>query len=142
MPGSYTMNLYRGDTYHWKFVVWQDTAMTIPADLTGVTAKSQIRDKPSGAFIVDLVVNVVLPNTITADLAQVDSQRLLPPACAWDLQLTYPNGDVITILAGAVNVTPDITDSTPGGLTKRAADAKGKYEAWREKQAAAAAAAE
>lgn len=111
-PGKCPLSLYRGDTYAWRFVFWTDPEKTVPADLTGVTPKAEIRDKPGGTVIVPLACVVELPNVITAKL-DAPASALLPSTAAWDLQLTFPNGDVATALAGPVAVTPDITDSTP-----------------------------
>lgn len=112
IPAKCPLTLYRGDTWSARFVFWADTAMSIPADLTGVAPKAEFRDRPGGAVIVPLVCAVELPNVITGSLDAASSARL-PAAAAWDLQLTYGTGDVRTVLAGAVAVTPDVTDSTP-----------------------------
>lgn len=109
-PGNLPLTLYRGDSRRWRFQLWSDVEKTAAVDLTGVTAKSEIRDRPSGAIIVALEIAVELPNTIVANLLPAAS-RNLPPAGVWDLQLTYEAGDVVTILAGPVTVTPDVTDS-------------------------------
>lgn len=109
-PGGFPLTLYRGDSYRWSFVLWADAAKTAPADLTGVVAKAEIRDKPNGTKVVALTCHVNLPNTITAILDAASSVQL-PLTGAWDLQLTYPDGQVATVLAGAVTVTPDVTDS-------------------------------
>lgn len=84
---------------------------SVPLDLTNVVAKSEIRDRPAGAIIVPFQCTVTLPNNIALVLLATDSKNL-PAQGAWDLQLTYPSGDVATVLAGPVAVTPDITDST------------------------------
>jgi hypothetical protein len=114
-PSPFSLNIYRGDSGRWRFAFFTDTANTQPADLTGVTAKSQIRDKPGGAQITNLICTVTLPNIVDVQLAATDSQ-LLPAKGAWDLQLTYVSGQVSTPAAGPVTVTPDVTDSIPGGL--------------------------
>ena len=119
-PGKLALSLYRGDSYRWSFLLWTDTAKTIPADLTGVIAKAEIRDKPGGNMIVPTVCTVVLPNTITMVLDALDSQ-LLPPAGVWDLQLTYPTGEVATVLAGAVTTTADVTDSATSRMLRSVA---------------------
>lgn len=111
-PGSYSLLIYRGDTYRWRFTLYQDLAQTVAADLTGVTASSQIRDKPGGTQAAALSCTVTLPNIIDAVLAAIDCAAL-PASGAWDLQLTYASGDVATVLAGPVNVTPDVTDVIP-----------------------------
>jgi hypothetical protein len=119
MPGPYSLVLYRGDTAHWRFILWLDTAKTQPADLTGATAKAQIRDKPAGAVIVELVCTVELPNVVVMDLDAAASSTL-PPKGVWDLQMTYASGDIVTILAGSVTVTPDVTDSTAAAVAAQA----------------------
>jgi hypothetical protein len=116
-PGSFPLSLYRGDTYHWKFTLWSDAAKTTPVDLTGVTAKAEIREKPGGSTIVPLVCSVVMPNVINASLTSVASITV-PTTGVWDLQLTYLSGDVTTVLAGSVSVTADVTDSTQPPLTR------------------------
>jgi hypothetical protein len=108
-PGFYGLLLYRGDTYRWRFTLYDDIEQTIPSDLTGVSVASQIRDKPGGTYICALSCTVTLPNVIDAVLAASDC-GLLPSSAVWDLQLTYATGEVHTVLAGPVNVTSDVTD--------------------------------
>ena len=109
-PGKYALAIYRGDSYHWQFKLWADTAKTVPVDLTGVTVKAEIRDKSGGAILGTLTCVVTMPNIIDASLAADDSALL--KSGVWDLQLTYTGGAVSTVLAGAVTVTADVTDST------------------------------
>lgn len=101
--------IYRGDTYRWRIAFW--LSATVPCDLTGVTAKAEIRDRPGGSTIVALHCTVELPNLVWMELLAPVS-RTLPLLGAWDLQLTYASGDVQTVLAGPVTVTADVTDST------------------------------
>jgi hypothetical protein len=110
-PGVYNLALYRGDTYRWQFLLWADVAKTEPADLTDVTVKAEIRDKPGGAIITPLPCTITAPNIIDAVLSSAACQALDAKG-SWDLQLTYASGDVATVLAGAVTVTADVTDST------------------------------
>lgn len=111
-PGKFPLNLYRGDTYRYQFRLWKDTAQTVPADLTGAAAKAEIRDRPGGTLIAVFVCNVVVPNIVDIVLDAADCAKL-PSSAMWDLQLTYANGDVATMVAGPVNVTPDVTSSAP-----------------------------
>lgn len=107
-PGRLALALYRGDTYRWQFRLWQDTARTLPSDLVGATAVSQIRDRPGGRLIVSLACTITPPNTIDAVLVSADSAKL-PGTGAWDMQVTYASGDVATVLAGPVNTVVDVT---------------------------------
>ena len=108
-PGKYTLTIYRGDSLKRTFILWTDTAKTEPLDLTDVTVKAEIRDKPGGTLQGELTCVVSLPNTIDASMTATETATLTNGA--WDLQLTYLNGDVATVLAGLVNVTADVTDS-------------------------------
>lgn len=112
MPAALPLTLYRGDTARWQFKLWADTGKTQPVDLTGVTPKAEIRDKPGGTVKGALDCVVELPNIINASLDPAVS-RNLPSKASWDLQLTYASGDIETVLAGPVSVTPDVTDSAP-----------------------------
>jgi hypothetical protein len=112
-PGRYDLALYRGDSYAWTFRLWEDTGRTDPTDLTGATAAAELRDKPNGAVIVTLGCVITLPNIISVELP-ADSWPDLPVTlAAWDLELTYAaTGQVHTVVAGSVAVTPDVTGST------------------------------
>ena len=112
IPGKYSLSLYRGDTWRVQFRLWTDVDKTEPADLTGVTVASEIRDKSGGLKITPITLVVTLPNMINASLAP-DETAHLPASAYWDLQLTLANGDIQTILAGTVTVVSDITASIP-----------------------------
>ena len=112
-PGSYNLDLYRGDTYKWQFQLFQDNDQTQPVNLTGATLKSEIRDKTAGTVVIpitctlsatptDGIINAVLAATAFAGM---------PQHGVWDLQVTFSNGDIHTVLAGTVTVTADVTDS-------------------------------
>ena len=108
MPANYALDLYRGDSYHWQFRFWQDDTKTLPTDLTGVVAASQIRGS-SDVLLVTLTCAITLPNLIDVTLPAADSKKLSSKAQRWDLQLTYADGSVWTPAAGAVNVSTDAT---------------------------------
>ena len=113
MPMSYQFNLYRGDTKRWRFLFWNDAAKTDAADLTGVTALSEIRDKTDGATIViPLTCTVTLPNIVDVFLSADNSAMLPAKGGVWDLQLTYLSGDVMSPVCGAVSVRADVTQPT------------------------------
>ena len=110
-PGSLPLVIYRGDSYRWQLTLWQDPEKTIPTDLTGVTGKAEIRSAAAGTLITTMTVTVTMPNVLVLELPAINSQLLSKTGGAWDLQLTYSNADVQTILQGAVTVTMDVTDS-------------------------------
>ena len=114
-PAPYSLALYRGDTYRYRFSLWTDVAHTTPADLTGATVKSEIRDKSGGTKVVTLACTITLPNIVDVVLSSALCLTV-PSGGVWDLQVTFSNGDVATPLAGTVSVSEDVTDSiaSPG----------------------------
>jgi hypothetical protein len=111
IPGKYDLKLYRGDSYTWRLILWNDDAKTVPFDLTGAIVESEIRDKPSGAKIIPLTCVITLPNTIDITAYPANSVAA-PPKGVWDCQITLPDGTVKTPIGGQVIVVPDVTDST------------------------------
>lgn len=111
MPANFPLTLYRGDSRRWEFRLWADAAKTQAVDLSGVVAAAEIRDQSAGAIVAVLECTVAEPNLIIGRLVAAESRKLPVPTGFWDLRLTYPTGDVVTILAGPVTVTADITNS-------------------------------
>lgn len=118
-----TLDLYRGDTREWMFTFYDDAAKTVPSDLSNATARAEVRYGTGGAAILTLECevqpgppdNVVL---MTLPATAWDGFPVLYGVNAqWDLQLTYADGRVVTVVAGPVYITADITDSTPVVVT-------------------------
>jgi hypothetical protein len=107
---TYGLAPYRGDTHRWRFVLWADPGRTVAVDLTGVVVKAEIRSAPGGSFVAALGCTVTLPQTIDVALTAAQSATL-PPSAAWDLQLTWPSGDVQTVVKGSVTASGDVTDA-------------------------------
>jgi hypothetical protein len=110
MPQQMPLDVYRGDSYHWTFTLWTDSAATDPYDLTGAVAKAEIRVKPGSPVLALLVCTVTQPNIVDVELP-ADLSTPLTGKAVWDLQLTFPDSSVKTVVAGVVTITPDVTDS-------------------------------
>lgn len=106
MPSRYDLRMYRGDTRAWAFRLWQDEARTVPFDLTGYTAKAEVRACSGGPVLSTLTTTIETPNTVHA----TPTETIV--GGRWDLQLTAADASVFTVLAGEVVITPDITDSS------------------------------
>lgn len=103
------LRIYQGDDYAAQVTVYNPDK-TI-ADLTGATAKAQIRpaiaDK-SAQVSAEFTTAVQAPNVIFLTLANYQT-RTLNGKYVWDLQVTLSTGVVTTILAGAVIATAEVT---------------------------------
>lgn len=107
LAGEVPLFVYRGDTHAWRFVLWADDERSTPWDLTGGTVAAQIRATPDDRRAVELACVVDLPNIVAVTLTAAAAART-PPG-RWDMQVTWPDGRVATVVKGPVTVTPDVT---------------------------------
>ena len=104
LPQTVNLNLYAANDTTTTLTVLNGDGT--PADLAGVTVLAQIRD-PAGELAATLAP-AVAANVITLTLAHA-AAAALPSTAAWDCQLTYPAGTVLTLCAGAVNVRAKVS---------------------------------
>lgn len=111
-PGTYDLALYRGDTYTWRFALWEDSDKTVPVDLTGAQAAAEIREQSAGTIVVALACTITEPNLIDVELNAGQWNTGIPTSGKWDLEIVMDSGAVRTVVAGKVKVTGDITHSS------------------------------
>jgi hypothetical protein len=104
------LSIIRGDDYR---VVVTLTSNGSPFDLTGYTAKAQIRPSTSSSapLTVEFTATVETPETdglITLELNHADT-ALLTSNGVWDLEITDSSDWVTTVASGAVTIVPDVT---------------------------------
>ena len=81
-----------------------------PFDLTGWTAKLQIRENPSTAAIIDIVPTVnTTANSVAFSLTPAQTSLLVKTDYVWAIELTETaTSKVLTLARGQVEVTPEI----------------------------------
>lgn len=105
------ISIVRGDDYKLIITLTNDTT---PFDLTGYTAKAQIRPttQVSAPLTAEFAVNIPAPATdgiIELTLEHADTEGLTSNGF-WDLQITETATSwVTTIVSGAVTIVPDVT---------------------------------
>jgi hypothetical protein len=79
-------------------------------DLTGWTAKLQIRENPSTSAIIDIIPTVnTSDNSVSFSLTPTQTSLLTKTDYVWALELTQTStGKVLTLARGQVEVTPEI----------------------------------
>lgn len=117
----YNITATRGDTFKGiTFALFsQETEVDpeVPIDLTGASFKMQVRQEADSQAIV-----MTWDSTTVGDFAVlgVDNNQLkvmpkLVPAnapsraCVYDLQITYPSGEVQTYVGGDFKIVKDVT---------------------------------
>lgn len=109
-PTADPIKLYRGDTSSLIFRIRDVTTGTIQ-DLTGVTALMQLRPYRQNDVLLytfNLTINHVA-GEITMTIDADDWESINWTSGIWDLQLTYPSGDVETIATGSISVVEDVS---------------------------------
>lgn len=108
--------LYQGDSFNG--IVTITNADGTPADLTGCTARAQIRravadTAPDVAAEIECVIT--LPDRVFISLTSSQTGAL-SGQYVWDLQLTTPTPVVTTIAGGKVTVTQEVTRDSAGAF--------------------------
>ena len=81
-----------------------------PVDLTGLTGRAQIRDRPNGKLLADFTVTI--PDPLAGEVffsLDATQTRALPGGGVWDLELDGGITNIHTIVSGTVKVIPDVT---------------------------------
>lgn len=114
-PSVYDLQVHRGDTAQWQFLLWEDAPGGTPVDLTGAAVAAEIRDRPGGSTIISTIVTVTLPNRVDIEFPVSEWDRM-PNSGAWDLEVDWGLGtEVDTFVRGRVvilttaTVTQDLT---------------------------------
>lgn len=88
-----------------------------PRDLTGWTARMQIRKKQGSEILLEATTEnsrIILGDTtgrVTMSFDAATTGALTSKQAAYDLELISPTGEVVCLLEGDVLVTPNITQA-------------------------------
>ena len=114
-PASYPLDIYQGDTYRKRFRLNAKAPdnSPVPLDLTGWTGTSQVRTSVGGTVLIDFTVTIDAdqvenPGQFTISATDEVTALLNVTSAVWDVQFEK-SGEVRTMLAGPVVITPDVT---------------------------------
>lgn len=115
-PGNYKFNLYQGDTLRLPITYKQGPlGAEVGVDLTGATLAGQVRltvddVSPTATFTVTADADQgTNPGLMEAVLDELDTANLSEPQYLYDIEITWPNGDVQTILYGTITMRKEVT---------------------------------
>lgn len=116
-PVAMSLTIYQGATFRQSFT-WKTGDPPEPVDLTGCSARAQIRENYSStAPLVSLTtenggivlggvegsIALYLSATATAALPGLDKMAY------WDLEIVWVNGDVTRLFQGRVTISKEVT---------------------------------
>ena len=104
------MIIKQGETYRKRFEFF-DPDTHQPIDLTGVSAYSQMRDKPGGVLKATATCNVDAINaTITVEYSSAQTEAIAEGQYGFDVWIT-DNGDAVPIYTAEVQIVKRYTDN-------------------------------
>ena len=114
-PTTYKINdQYKGDTFNGVTFTIKEGANKTPIDLTGVSILSQFRaNEVTGAIQQSFSIGSGITLTdATGGVFSIDPFTLdwNTGTFFYDIQITFPNGDVRTYVKGSLNVLQDVTN--------------------------------
>ena len=107
--------ILQGETYD-ETVTWKAGDPSLPVDLTGCTARMQIRNIiTSTEVLLDLTTDnggIVLggvEGTIQRIISATETSAIAWKVGVYDLEIYYPDGRVKRFMEGSVTVSPEVT---------------------------------
>lgn len=111
-PGFYHLKIRKGKTLRKVFTFKVDGS---PVNLTGYTAKAQVRSTPESSIaLVEMATgdSSILLGGILGTITLVKSAgftaTLDQTNAVWELELTEPSGDVMSLLYGPCTIFPEV----------------------------------
>jgi hypothetical protein len=112
-PGKVDLAIYQGDDTRFNVVF---SIAGSPVNLTGWSFAAQVRkvsadDDGGGAPLASFTCTITNPTAgiVEVVLPHTQSENIDVKSAVWDLQGTDPAGSVTTFIAGAANVTLEVT---------------------------------
>lgn len=114
-PAVVNITIYQGATYR-SLDTWKTGATPAPVDLTGCTARMQIRPTvASDTVFASLTTEnggITLGDdagTIAVYISDEETAAFNWTAGFYDLEIEFPSGDVRRLIEGKVKVRPEVT---------------------------------
>lgn len=109
------LSIDQGATFT-KTVTWKTGKPAVPVDLTGCTARMQIREKiESTAVLLELSTTdgrITLggtAGTVNLRVEAVDTAAITWRSGVYDLEIEFTDGTVRRLFSGPVSVSPEVT---------------------------------
>lgn len=114
-PGKLDLTIYQGATFS-RTLLWEAGQPPAPVNLTGYTARMQLRVTPDSGFTLLALTTensrITLggaAGTIVLSLSAADTAALAFPRAVYDLELVSPGGVVRRLVEGEVSLSKEVT---------------------------------
>lgn len=110
-PATHNFDVYAGDTYTFTITYKENS---VGVDLTGTTLASSIATAAGETATTTMTVTAAAdqtanPGQMNVTLPAANSDLLTGASYVYDIEVTWPDTSVQTILRGTITVTQDVT---------------------------------
>lgn len=115
-PFKLSLKVYQGATFT-QPLVWKAGDPLQPVDLTGCTARMQIRERVNSPGVLFSLTSEVgggivlggAAGTIDIEIDATDTATFNWRSGVYDLEIVYPDGKVRRLFEGSIQVAPEVT---------------------------------
>jgi hypothetical protein len=112
-PAIDNIEHYQGDTFTRAYACYTDQAQTVARNLSGYTAKAQLREtaSPTATLIASFTAAIsgASSNIITISLTAAQTSAIAQTTGWFDVQVTSAGGVVETLVRGKITFTAEVT---------------------------------
>jgi tRNA A37 methylthiotransferase MiaB len=115
-PATIDLTIYKGSTYS-KIIQWKTGTPALPVNLSGCTARMQIRKRVTDTEILDTLttensklqiydaVNGRFKISIPANVSSAYNFN----TAVYDLEIVFPDTTVVRVIEGCLSAVPEVT---------------------------------
>lgn len=114
-PAKLKFTIYQGATFR-KRLTWKAGTPAVPVDLTGCTARMQVRSEVESETPLlslttenDRITLGGAAGTIDLYVSDEDTADITWADGVYDLEIEHPSGEVTRLAEGSVSVSPEVT---------------------------------
>lgn len=115
-PAVVNITIYQGSTFSQTFQ-WKTGNPAMPVNLTGYTARMQIREKISSPdYIIELttanggiVIKDAINGTFSIEISATATAAMTFKNAVYDIEFVSPSGVVKRLFGGTVTLSPEVT---------------------------------
>lgn len=115
-PANLNLTIYKGSTFV-KTIQWKTGNPAVAVNLTGCTARMQVRSNPSNSIVLESLTTenskIVITEPLNGKLEiriPADTSSAYEFLCGmYDLEIVFSNGTVTRIMEGDFVAVPEVT---------------------------------
>lgn len=107
---NYPITIPQGEDFERSWIYYPEGTDADPRDLSGYSAASQLRRRPSDAdTLLDFSVELGSDGSVTISAPHAETSELAVGDAYYDVEITDPDGNVKRLVGGRARITAEVT---------------------------------